>query len=172
MLSRSLMKAPGAAGSNFSAAWSGFTGSASGREGTMDGNISRREAVVAVGAAGSIAALLGAVGRAGADDGKGVLVADEKAVLFKVRDVTLDGVDETTRTVSASFGRGSALIKVTGLPLAEDIGIRVSMVYPGSVNNVPFDWTRLKGLVGKRVSLLLQAEESGLAVQSIAVAND
>ncbi len=133
-------------------------------------SISRRQAVALSAASGM--ALLATLGRAEAGDKEGVIVAGEKAVLFKVKDVTLDGVDEAKRTVAASFGRGNALVKITGLPLAEGISIRVSLVLPGSVNNVPFDWTRLKGLVGKRVSVLLRAEVSGLAVKSIAVAND
>ncbi len=133
-------------------------------------SISRRQAVALSAASGM--ALLATLGRAEAGDKEGVIVAGEKAVLFKVKDVTLDGVDEAKRTVAASFGRGNALVKITGLPLAEGISIRVSLVLPGSVNNVPFDWTRLKGLVGKQVSVLLRAEVSGLAVKSIAVAND
>jgi hypothetical protein len=133
-------------------------------------SISRRQAVALSAASGM--ALLATLGRAQARDEEGVIVAGEKAVLFKVKDVTLDGIDVTKRTVAASFGRGNALVKITGLPLAEGISIRVSLVLPGSVNNVPFDWTRLKGLVGKQVSVLLRAEVSGLAVESIAVAND
>jgi hypothetical protein len=135
----------------------------------MDG-VSRRQAVT-LSAAGGVA-LLVALGRAEANDGKDVIVANEKTVLFKVKNVTLDGVDEANRTIAASFGRADAPVKLTGLPLAENVAIRVSLVFPGSVNNVPFNWGRLKGLVGKRVSLLLKAEVSRLEVNSIAVAND
>jgi hypothetical protein len=37
---------------------------------------------------------------------------------------------------------------------------------------VPFNWDRLKGLLGKSVSMMLRAESSRLSVDSIAVAND
>jgi hypothetical protein len=134
-------------------------------------NVSRRQ-LVALGAAGG-AAFLAALGRTEAEEAKDrVIVADERAVLFKVKDVTLDGVDEAKRTVAVSFGRTDTPVKLTDLPLAKDVSIRVSLVFPGSVNNVPFDMARLQGLVGKRVSMLLRAEASGLAVNSIAVAND
>ncbi len=136
----------------------------------MDG-VSRRE-VVALGAAGG-AAFLASLGRTeAADEKERVIVADEKAVLFKVKDLTLDGVDEAKRTVAASFGNADAPVKLTGLPLADGVSILMSLVLPGSLNNVPFDMARLKGLVGMRVSVLLRAEASGLAVDSIAVAND
>lgn len=134
------------------------------------GSISRRQAV-SLGAAGGAAALA-AFGRAEAAGGKDVIFADEKAVLFKIRDVTIDAVDQARRMIGVSFGKADAPVTVTGLPLADNITIRVSFIYPGSVNNVPFDWDRLKGLVGKNVSMHLRAEASGLAVASIAVAND
>lgn len=101
-----------------------------------------------------------------------MIVAGEKAVLFKIKDVTIDSIDEAKRTIAASFGRADAPVKLTGLQLAKDIVIRVSLVLPGSVNNVPFDMDRLKGLVGKQISVMLRAEASGLAVTRIAVAND
>lgn len=134
-------------------------------------SISRRQAV-ALGAAGGVA-LLADLGRAEAADAKkDVIFADEKAVLFKLKDVTIDAVDEAKRTVAASFGKADAPVKLTGLPLADNVSIRVSFVYPGLVNNVPFNWDRLKGLVGKKVSMHIRAEASGLTVDSIAVAND
>lgn len=136
----------------------------------MDGG-SRRQ-LVALGATGGAAFLATLGGAEAGDEKERVIVAGEKAVLFKVKDVTLDAVDEAKRTIAASCGRADAPVKLTGLPLAKDIGIRVSLVEPGSVNNVPFDMARLKGLVGKQVSVLLRAEASGLAVASIAVAND
>ena len=61
---------------------------------------------------------------------------------------------------------------MTGLPLSQTIGIRVSHVFPGSVNNLPFQWDRLKGLVGKTVSMTIVAEDDALAVVTIATAND
>ena len=63
-------------------------------------------------------------------------------------------------------------MKVIALPLDETIGIRVSHIFPGSVNNVPFDWDRLKGLVGERISMMIVAEDNGLSVDTIATAND
>ena len=101
-----------------------------------------------------------------------VLVADEKPVLFKLKDVTLEQVDQPGRTIGVSIGRGPRPLKLADLPLGEEIRIRVSLVYPGVANNVPFDWERLKGLVGKRVSMLVRAEGSHLSVDAIAVAND
>jgi len=133
-------------------------------------SISRRKAV-SFGAVNGVA-LLAALGRAEAVDNKGVIVADEKAVLFKLKDVTVDAVDQAGRAVAVSFGKAESQVKLTGLPLADGVGIRVSLVEPGSVNNVPFDWARLKGLAGKKVSMLLRVEASELTVDSIAVAND
>src|SRR4051794_16760979 len=110
----------------------------------MDG-ISRRQAVT-LSAAGGVA-LIATLGRAEASDGEDVIFANEKTVLFKVKDVTLDGIDEANRKIAASFGQADAPIKLTGLPLAENVAIRVSLVFPGSVNNLPFNWGRLKELI-------------------------
>jgi hypothetical protein len=107
-----------------------------------------------------------------AADEKTAIFADEKAVLFKVRNVTLDGVDQDQRTIAASFGKPDRPIKLANLSLEESVSIRVSFIFPGSVNNVPFDWDSSKGLVGKRISMMLRAESSTLSVDSIAVAND
>jgi hypothetical protein len=107
-----------------------------------------------------------------AADDKTVIFANEKAVLFKVKNVTLDGVDQDHRTIAASFGKPDRPIKLANLPLSESVRIRVSFILPGSVNHLPFHWDRLKGLVGKRVSMMLRAESSTLSVDSIAVAND
>jgi hypothetical protein len=107
-----------------------------------------------------------------AADENAVIFADEKAVLFKVKNVTLVGVDQDHRTIAASFGKPDEPIRLANLPLGEDVRIRVSFIFPGSVNNVPFHWDRLKGLVGKTVSMMLRAESSMLSVDSIAAAND
>ncbi len=107
-----------------------------------------------------------------AADEKSVIFANEKAVLFKVKNVTLEEVDQDRRTIAVRFGKPDRNIKVANLPLGESVRIRVSFVFPGSVNHLPFHWDRLKGLVGKTVSMMLCAESSGLSVDSIAVAND
>jgi hypothetical protein len=97
---------------------------------------------------------------------------DEGPVRFKIKDVILDGVKQDERTIDVRFGRAARPIKLTGLPLSETIGIRVSHVFPGSVNNLPFHWDRLKGLVGKTVSMVIIAEDDALSVATIATAND
>src|SRR3954452_20373280 len=107
------------------------------------------------------AALFAVSGRAAADD-KAVIVAGEKAVLFKVRGVAIDRVDRRGRTIDASLGEEDRPTRLANLPLGDGIRIRVSFVLPGSVNNVPFDWDRLEGLVGKRVSMMLRAESGRL----------
>jgi hypothetical protein len=97
---------------------------------------------------------------------------DEESVMFKIKDVILDGVKQDERTIDVRFGKAARPIKLTGLPLSETIGIRVSHVFPGSVNNLPFRWERLKELVGKTVSVVIIAEDDALAVATIATAND
>jgi hypothetical protein len=97
---------------------------------------------------------------------------DEEPVRFKIKDVILDGVKQEERTIDVRFGKAARPIKLTGLPLSDSIRIRVSHVFPGSVNNVPFDWGRLKGLVGKTVSMMIVAEDDALVVATIATAND
>ena len=108
-----------------------------------------------------------------ADDAE-VFPADGRAVLFKIRDATIERADRDARTVAVVFGEGDRPLRMTNLPLAEGFKIRASYVLPGSVNNVPFDrdrdWYRMEGLVGKRVSMLLRAESGGLSVDSVAVA--
>jgi hypothetical protein len=101
-----------------------------------------------------------------------VLIAGEKAVLFKVRDVRLEQVDEAGRTITVSIGNGPRPVELIRLPLGEEIKLRVSLVLPGAANNVPFAWDRLKSLTGTCVSMLVRAEASRLSVAAIAVAND
>jgi hypothetical protein len=103
---------------------------------------------------------------------KPVIVADEKAVLFKIKDVTLERVNHKARTIDVRSGRKDSSLIVRNLPLSDAISIRVSFVFPGAANNLPFDWHRLIGLVGSRVSMMLRAESGALSVDSIATAND
>ena len=91
---------------------------------------------------------------------------------FKIKDVVIERVEQEGRTIDVRFGKAARPIKVTGLPLGETIGIRVSHVFPGSVNNLPFHWDRLKELVGKTVSMVIIAEHDALSVDTIATAND
>jgi hypothetical protein len=104
--------------------------------------------------------------------GAGKAAGDEGPVQFKIKDVTLEKVEQDHRTINVHFGKPSRPTKVVALPLGENIGILVSHVFPGSVNNIPFDWDRLKGLVGERVSMVIVAEDDGLSVHTIATAND
>ena len=104
--------------------------------------------------------------------GAGEEADDKEPVRFKIKDVTLEKVDQDHRTINVRFGKPARPMKVIALPLGENIGIRVSHVFPGSVNNVPFDWDRLKGLVGERISMMIVAEDNGLSVDTIATAND
>ncbi|MGL4462317.1 MAG: hypothetical protein ACRC1K_09185 [Planctomycetia bacterium] len=107
-----------------------------------------------------------------ADDKQAVISAYEKPVLFKVKNVTIDAVDADARTIAASFGAAGAQIKLAGLPLVKDVHILRWYQSPSIANNLPFTMDRLKELVGKEVSMLLLAEKSGLAVYSMATAND
>jgi hypothetical protein len=97
---------------------------------------------------------------------------DEGPVRFKIKDVVIERVKQEERTIDVRFGKAARPIKVAGLPLAETIGIRVSHIFPGSVNNLPFHWDRLKALVGKTVSMVIVAELDTLSVATIATAND
>src|SRR3954470_5946642 len=117
------------------------------------------------------AALFEAPGRAAADD-KAVIVAGEKAVLFKVKGVAIERVDRGGRAIAGSLADAARPVSLATLPLEDGIRIRVSFIFPGGANNVPFDWDRLEGLVGKRVSMMLRAESGRLTVDSIATAND
>jgi hypothetical protein len=73
-----------------------------------------------------------------------VIFASERADLFKIRDVTIERVDQERRTIAESFGAGDKSLRMTNPPLAEGISTRVSYVFPGSVNHVPFSWDRLE----------------------------
>ncbi len=133
-------------------------------------NLTRRGAIGFGILSGS--ALSATLGQAGAGEEKGVIFADSKDVLFKIKDVLLDRIDRDGRTIAATFGDRDRPLKMTNLPLGKDIRIRVSYVFPGVVNNVPFDWDRLEKLAGKRVSMMLRAGSNGLSVDSVATAND
>jgi hypothetical protein len=125
-----------------------------------------RRGVVGMGVM-SMSAFLGAGAPAGDEK-----AADEKPVRFKIKDVTIEKVNQAARTVNVHFGKPGKPVKMIALPLAEEIHIRVSFIFPGVVNNVPFHWDRLKQLVGRRVSMQLIAHDNGLAVDAIATAND
>ena len=129
--------------------------------------MNRRQALAAIGVGGVVASTAVA-----ADDKSKVLFAGEKAVLFKIKNVTLDAVDGDKRTVTLSFGPADARVKLTGLPLAKDIGILRWFEAPSIANNLPFTMDRLKESVGKVVSVHLRAEASGLVLATIATAND
>jgi hypothetical protein len=124
-----------------------------------------RRGALGLGAA-SASAFLSASARGAGEAG------DEGPVRFKIKDVILEKVDQDHRTINVRFGKPGRPVKMIALPLDETIGIRVSHIFPGSVNNVPFDWDRLKGLVGERVSMVIVAEDDGLSVHTIATAND
>ena len=96
-----------------------------------------------------------------AADEKSVIFVDEKAVLFKVKNVSLEEVDQDHRTIAVRFGKPDQTIKVANLPLGESVRIRASFVFPSSANQLPFHWDRLKGLVGKTVSMMLARNRAG-----------
>lgn len=129
---------------------------------------SRRQAL----AVRSAALLATLAPQAEGNEAEKVIVADEKAVLITIKDAMFEKLDEVRRIITVSFGPKDGRIKITGLPLADDFSIRVSLVKPGVVNNVPFDRDRLKRLVGGTVSMLIRAEASGLMVDCVASAND
>jgi len=128
-------------------------------------NLTRRGAL-GLGAA-TASAFLAATAQATREDTR-----DEEPVRFKIKDVIIDKVRQEQRTIDVRVGKGARPIKVFGLPLAETIGIRVSHLFPGSVNNLPFRWDRLKELVGKTVSMVIVAELDALSVSTIATEND
>ena len=129
--------------------------------------MNRRQALAAIGAGGVVASA-----SAAADNESKVTFAGEKAVLFKLKGVTLDAVDEKRRTVALSFGPAEARVKLTGLPLAKDISILRWFMSPSVANNLPFGMDRLNESVGKVVGVFLRAEASGLVLSTVATAND
>lgn len=133
--------------------------------------MNRRQAITAIGVGGISAACTTAAAQP-ADVKDKVIHVGEKPVLFKVRNVTLDAVDEAKRTVSLSFGKVNARVKLTDIPLAEDIHILRWFMTPSIANNMPFKMERLLESVGKIVTILFRAEASGLIVNTIGTAND
>jgi hypothetical protein len=121
-----------------------------------------RRGALGLGAA-SAGAFLASAARAEGDDGP---------VRFKIKDVVIVRAKQEDRTIDIRFGKANRRIRVIGLPLSETIGIRVSHVFPGSANNLPFHWVRLKELVGQTVSMVIVAELDVLSVSTIATAND
>jgi hypothetical protein len=117
-------------------------------------------------------ALVAEPGQAEAAGEKDVIFADEKAVVFNIRNVTIERVDQAARTITASFGKQDNPIKMTDLPLGKDIRIVLTNRCPSFRNHEPFEWRDLEELVGRRVSMRLRAESSGLSVHSFATAND
>jgi hypothetical protein len=132
--------------------------------------LTRRSAVQAGVIAGST--LFGAQNRAQASEPTELIAAGEKNVLFKVKDVTIKTIDQAARMIAVSVGKRPRSIAIENLPLDEDIKLRISFVFPGVANNLPFSWGRLEELVGKRVSMMLRAEAGGLSVRSVATEND
>ncbi len=133
--------------------------------------MNRRQAIAAIGVGGVVACAASPVAEAADDKSRG-LFPGENAVTFKLKNVTLDAVDADKQTAAVSFGPANARVKLTGLPLAKDIGIRQWFETLSFANNMPFEMGRLKELVGKVVSVHLRAEASGLALATIATAND
>ena len=119
-------------------------------------------------------AVLGLLVRGADADGRPrATVVDEAPVLFKRKDVTVERVDCDARTVDLRLGPGDRAVRLTGLPVREEVSaLRVSHVFSGVVNNPPFDGDRLAAQTGRRVSVMLRAGASRLSVESIATAND
>jgi hypothetical protein len=128
-------------------------------------NLSRR-GVFGLGVASVVSSMITSV--QAADYPRG----DEHAVGFKIKNVTLERINEAERTVAVSFGIPDRPTRLLDLPLVEKFQLRVTHIYPGSVNNEPFEWDDLKRLLGKRVSAMFVAEANRLSIQSVAVAND
>jgi hypothetical protein len=133
-------------------------------------SLTRREAI-GFGVLSS-SAVWAALGRANAAEEKDVIFADGKDVLFKIKDVLIERVDRASRTMAATFGKRDKALRMTNLPLHEDIRIHLSYIEPGSANNLPFTWERLEELVGERVSMMLRAGSNSLSVESVATQND
>lgn len=129
--------------------------------------MNRRQALAAI-----VVVACASTTAAAADDTSKVVSVGEKPALFKLKDVTLDAVDEKRRTVTLSFGPADARVKLTGLPLAKDVSIRRWFEQISFANNFPFEMGRLNESVGKVVSAHLRAEASGLVLAAIATAND
>ncbi len=131
--------------------------------------MNRRQALAAIGVGGVVTC---AASAAAADDKPKVHFAGEKAAVFKLKNVTLDAVDGDKRTVALSFGPADARVKLAGLPLAKEVGIRQWFEVISFANNFPFTMDRLKESVGKVVSVQLRAEAGGLVLAAVATAND
>jgi uncharacterized protein (TIGR03067 family) len=92
--------------------------------------------------------------------------------IVTLKNVTIDQVDDRTRTVSFRFGSKEKPTKLLNIPLAEKVRVVASYRLPGSVNHLPFRWDYVKALQGKVVSVRFIANRLGVLVESISAAND
>jgi hypothetical protein len=117
------------------------------------------------------AACLAALGSAsGADEA--YVAPHGEPVTFTIKDAAIERGDEARRTLTLRFGKQDAPSRFVDVPAANDIQVRVSHVFPGVVNNLPFEWRRVEAIVGRPVSVRFRATPEGLTVASIASAND
>lgn len=133
-------------------------------------HFSRCAAVVLVIAFGAV--VLTGFAPAGAEAGDKPLKGSADAATVKIKDVTIDQVDEAGGTISVSFGNKEKPTKLVNVPLGKGVRVVASHVLPGSVNHLPFEWDYVKRLQGKVVSVRLDVATAGLSVVSIASGND
>lgn len=93
-------------------------------------------------------------------------------VTFTLKDASLDDVDETTGTITASFGKQPKRTQLVNLPVDKSVRVVASHIFPSIGNNRPFTWQQVRDLKGKKVSLRLTADGSGMSVTSISAGND
>ena len=94
------------------------------------------------------------------------------AVMFTLKDASVEDVDEANGTITASFGTRERRAKLVSIPVAKSLRVVASHVFPSVGNNRPFIWQQVKNLKGKAVSLRLTADEGGIFVTSISAVND
>ncbi len=132
-------------------------------------NSSRRQMIERGLASG--AACLAAFAAANGSDEPQAAPQDEP-VTFTIKDVGIERCDEARRSLTLRFGKRQQPSRLVDIPAANDIQVRVSHVFPGVVNNLPFEWRRVEALLGRPVSVRFRATSEGLTVASIASAND
>jgi len=96
----------------------------------------------------------------------------EHAVIFKLKNLVLESVDQESGTITASFGNRDKPTRLVNIPTSKQVRLVASHVWPGVCNNFPFTWPELKALRGKEVSMLFHAEAGKMSVLSICKGND
>lgn len=88
--------------------------------------------------------------------------------VIKIPGVTIDQVDEKTKTISVSLRDRAKGTKLVHLPVNAETRVVAPKIYPGVDKNTPFRWNYLKGLQGEwGITLYLRVSDVGETVVSL-----